>query len=329
MKAGLLPTEDDVPRAHRSQSIAHRGYKAKYPENTMCAFRHAIKADAQALETDIHLSKDGVVVLSHDPTLKRCFGINKRVIDCDWEYLSTLRTLQAPHEPMATLVQLLEYLAVPENTGIWVLLDIKIDNDREQVMRAIADAIRSVPSPHQPWEERIILGCWTSDYLPLCSTYLPSFSIAIITFSIKYARLFLRFPNIAISINQKVLMGPGGKKLLADAKRAQQPVFVWTVNEENLMRWSIEQGVDGVITDDPDLFRQVRDEWDAELESDGDLKKPVAGCTVKITLRQKIAALVVSAAAYLISDLLMLVFRARIRRFVEESRHHRGGETLN
>jgi glycerophosphoryl diester phosphodiesterase len=47
------------------QAIAHRGYKAKHPENTMCAFRGAVAVGADGLETDIHLSKDGKVVLSH------------------------------------------------------------------------------------------------------------------------------------------------------------------------------------------------------------------------------------------------------------------------
>lgn len=47
------------------QAIAHRGYKARYPENTMAAFKGAIAVGTHALETDIHLSKDNVVVLSH------------------------------------------------------------------------------------------------------------------------------------------------------------------------------------------------------------------------------------------------------------------------
>lgn len=47
------------------QSIAHRGYKAKHPENTMGAFKGAVDVGANAIETDVHLSKDGVVVLSH------------------------------------------------------------------------------------------------------------------------------------------------------------------------------------------------------------------------------------------------------------------------
>lgn len=47
------------------QAIAHRGYKAVYPENTLDAFRGALAVGAHALETDLHLSRDGVVVLSH------------------------------------------------------------------------------------------------------------------------------------------------------------------------------------------------------------------------------------------------------------------------
>ena len=47
------------------QAIAHRGYKAEYPENTMGAFHGAVRVGAHALETDLHISKDDVVVISH------------------------------------------------------------------------------------------------------------------------------------------------------------------------------------------------------------------------------------------------------------------------
>lgn len=50
------------------QAIAHRGYKAEYPENTMGAFRGAVDVGAHAIETDLHLSKDNVVVIAHVST---------------------------------------------------------------------------------------------------------------------------------------------------------------------------------------------------------------------------------------------------------------------
>jgi len=55
----------DVSGNRRPQAIAHRGYKAKFPENTMGAFRGAVEVGAEGLETDVHLTRDGVVVLSH------------------------------------------------------------------------------------------------------------------------------------------------------------------------------------------------------------------------------------------------------------------------
>ncbi|KAL8708669.1 MAG: hypothetical protein Q9220_006494 [cf. Caloplaca sp. 1 TL-2023] len=53
---------------------------------------------------------------------------------------------------------------------------------------------------------------------------------------------------------QHSLFGPGGTRFIRDAKAAGRPIFHWTVNQDDLMRWSIRQGADGVITDDPKRF---------------------------------------------------------------------------
>lgn len=47
------------------QIISHRGYKGKFPENTLAAVQGAVQAGTHALEIDLHLSRDGVLVLSH------------------------------------------------------------------------------------------------------------------------------------------------------------------------------------------------------------------------------------------------------------------------
>ncbi|KAM0796516.1 PLC-like phosphodiesterase [Usnea florida] len=246
------------------QAIAHRGYRAKHPENTMGAFEGAVKAKAHAIETDIHLTKDDVVVLSHDANLKRCFGKDEKIIDCTWEYVSQQRTLAAPHEPMPRLKDLLEYLACPGMERVWLLLDIKLDNDADNVMRLIAETIQSVaPNPLKPWNQRLVLGCWAVKFLPLCAEYLPTFPITHIGFSIPYARQFLSVPNVSFNMLQKTLLLPVfGARFIRDVKAKGRPIYVWTVNEPDMMRWCINKQVDGVLTDDPERFLEVCDEWE-------------------------------------------------------------------
>ncbi|KIW93384.1 uncharacterized protein Z519_05989 [Cladophialophora bantiana CBS 173.52] len=248
------------------QTIAHRGFKAEHPENTMNAFRGAVDVGAHALETDIHLSKDGVVVLSHDPDLKRCFGKKEKIIDCGWDYLSTLRTIKGPHVPMPRLQDLLEYVAQPGLEHIWLLLDIKLDNNSDDVMRLIAKTLASVDPGQRAWEERVVLGIWAAKFLPLCMKYCPGYPISHIGFSTMYARQFLRVPNVSFNMLQKSLLGPWGARFMRDVRRAHRPLFAWTVNDPNLMKWCIQHNLEGVITDDPKTFKKICDDWDDQRE---------------------------------------------------------------
>lgn len=63
--------------------------------------------------------------MAQDATLKRCFGKDEKIRDCTWDYVSQQRTLQAPHESMPRLSELLGFLALPGLEDLWLLLDIK------------------------------------------------------------------------------------------------------------------------------------------------------------------------------------------------------------
>lgn len=67
--------------------IAHRGDSHNYPENTLPAFRSAVEMGIDVVETDIHITKDGVLVIWHDPTLERNTDGNGRVEDHTLEEL--------------------------------------------------------------------------------------------------------------------------------------------------------------------------------------------------------------------------------------------------
>jgi hypothetical protein len=125
-----------------------------------------------------------LLIIKQDANLKRCFGREEKIIDCDWSFLKTLRTTREPHEPMPRLMDLLEYLAMPGLEDIWILLDIKVpwpalseplrknrvdewkklDNNADDLMRLIASTIAEV-KPSRPWNERVILGCWAVGFV--------------------------------------------------------------------------------------------------------------------------------------------------------------------
>lgn len=89
-------------------------------------------------------------------------------------------------------------------------------------------------------------------------------------------------------------MGPLGAGFLEEAKAAGRPVFVWTVNQRPYMRWCVRKHVDGVVTDDPALFRAMCDEWEDDDDDDNnDDEKD------RITLREHVELLFVAVVVLL------------------------------
>ncbi|KAL5604919.1 hypothetical protein BROUX41_001751 [Berkeleyomyces rouxiae] len=248
------------------QAVAHRGFSAVYPENSMAGFRGAVEeAGAQALETDVHLSRDGVVVLAHDVNLKRCFGRTEKIHDLDFAELAKLRSLRPPHTPVPSLQELLEYLAEPQNAAIWLILDIKLHDDAVQLFEAISAVLARVPSPDRPWAQRILVGCWKPAYMALAQKYLPGLPLAHIGLSPAYAaaEVLPAYPQCSLNLALATVRGMSAREL---DQFADSALFLWTVNDEAHMAWAVEHaalagqrvgGIDAVVTDDPRRFREI------------------------------------------------------------------------
>ncbi|KAI0024237.1 PLC-like phosphodiesterase [Xylariomycetidae sp. FL0641] len=250
------------PGARMPQAIAHRGLTSpRTPENSLGAFAAAVGGGAHALETDLHLSADGVVVLAHDRTLMRLFGDPRRVGELSWAELSRL-PFKAPGEGrMIRLLDLLNWLeGDDERRRIWVMLDVKRDDDPEEIMRRTAETIASVPSK-RPWSERLTPCLWDANYIRLSTKHLPGFRVTHLGVSTVYARALAdSVPGISFSLLRHTLASPMGCRFLRDMRRRSIPVHTWTVNEVPQMRWAIRRRLNGVITDDVVLFRQVCDQ---------------------------------------------------------------------
>lgn len=106
--------------------IAHRGFSAKYPENTLLAFYKAIEAGAWMFETDVRLSSDNIPMIFHDSSLKRVCGRIEGIEDSPSRVLSKIdiSTYFDPALPLQTIPTLEELLASIHGQ-IGVILEIK------------------------------------------------------------------------------------------------------------------------------------------------------------------------------------------------------------
>lgn len=99
-------------------------------------------------------------------------------------------------------------------------------------------------------------------FIPLCHDYFPKYPITNIAFSVPYSRQFFAIPNCSFNMLQACLVSPAGRKLIRDAKADDRAIYSWTVNEKENMDWCIRKGLDGVITDEPKVYLDLRDSFD-------------------------------------------------------------------
>ncbi len=110
---------------------AHRGASGDFPENTLAAYRGALEADCRAFECDVRRTKDGVLVLSHDPDLKRTAGADAVIGELTYDELAAHDVGKGERVPrFADLLSLL-----PETAELHV--DVKQDGVEAQVLDAV------------------------------------------------------------------------------------------------------------------------------------------------------------------------------------------------
>ncbi|KAK4501501.1 hypothetical protein PRZ48_007310 [Zasmidium cellare] len=247
------------------QCIAHRGFSAKYPENTMAAFKAAVDVGAHALEMDLQLTKDGILVISHDPTLQSQFGRPAKIADHEWHDMQDLKTVAEPHEPVARLIDILTWLSQPEAHHVWILLEIKVGANAKDIMQHTGQLLRSMPPAPgaKAWNERIVITVLPPSYLTLVAENLPGFPVAHVGFSRSHIQDLLPIPGLSFNIAFPLLVLPGGSRFLTQMqKKHDKPVYAWVVDEEHTMKWCIWHGLDGVLTDDPEKFLDVCKNFD-------------------------------------------------------------------
>lgn len=140
--------------------IAHRGFSTRHPENSLKAFEAAIAAGADAIETDVRLSRDGVPVCSHDPDLKRLNDRPESIADVDAADLERLgiERLTTVLETVRGRIRVMLDLKLTTEAGLAPGFDVVNDLGMGEDVFAGVRALALVPVVQRLCQEATLLG---------------------------------------------------------------------------------------------------------------------------------------------------------------------------
>ncbi len=263
-------------------AVAHRFGAGLHPENSLTAISNAWALGVRWFETDARASADGVAVLHHDRTLARLFGRDEAVADLTWDQLRSLRTpagdrLLRPRDVLEMFPGARFAIDVKDPAVLPALLgDVRRAGAAERVCLAGApDALLARAAAAEPGL-RTALGWRALTALVAAARLAPPARLPTLR---ARARAVPAVPVLEVPAVTPVpvvhrwahvpdrLLGAG---VLTDAvvRRADQlgvHVMAWTVDQPDRMHHLLDMGVRGIITDRPDLLRDVlrsRGVWD-------------------------------------------------------------------
>lgn len=243
-------------------AFAHRGGTGEAPENTMAAFAHAVDLGYRYLETDVHLTADGVLVAFHDTDLSRTCGVDREIADLTADELADVRV--AGTEPIPLMRDLLERF--PD-------VRFNIDCKSDAAAPALVQLIRELDAL-----DRVCLGAFSHARLRKLRALLGEGLLTCMSpqevASLRLTgRIAGRAPRVAqVPVRYGRPTGTRGVTVITDrfvraARRAGVAVHVWTIDDPDEMHRLLDLGVDGIMTDRPDVLRDVLIERGAWHES--------------------------------------------------------------
>ncbi len=108
--------------------IAHRGYSSLYIENSVESFRKAYDHMADGVELDVHLSKDGEIIVHHDKTINRMTTKKGSIKNLNSNVLSQIALKKTKHSSYQTIPLLSDVLYHLEPTPLLINIEVKISN---------------------------------------------------------------------------------------------------------------------------------------------------------------------------------------------------------
>lgn len=242
--------------------FAHRGYSAKYPENTMLAYEKAVQAGADGIELDVQMTKDGELILMHDEAVDRTTDGTGLVKD---KNLEDIKKLDASYVftgeyGVNRIPTLREYFTFAKMADILTNIELKTgvypyDGIEEKTLSMIDEfGLR----------DKVIVSSFNHYSVLKMKKMAPDMKYGLLEES-----WIVGMPAYADNLQMNYLH-PIASSVTLDMYHESQAknigINTWTVDDPAEMKRLLELGVNGIISDDPELAKMVsRDYYTAAV----------------------------------------------------------------
>lgn len=250
--------------------IAHQGGDGIWPGNTMYAYEKAVEIGVDVLEMDAHITHDGHIILMHDEDVDRTTDGTGIIEEMTLDQLKQLDAAYRwsnddgqtfPHRGQGLQVPTLDELfqRFPQMRYV-----VEIKRTQIPIDKPLCDLIRQ-----HNMQDRVLIASFhdeaMKDFRATCPEVATSASRGEVTAFVLLGKVFLsglvipEYESIQPpydpdeSMNIPIMT----KRFIREAHAKNIAVEPWTVNDPELMKQYVEWGVDGIITDRPDLMIEV------------------------------------------------------------------------
>lgn len=239
--------------------FAHRGAPSEHAENTLPAFGAALDEGADVLELDVHMSVDGHVIVSHDPTGERVFGVPQAISMTHFSTIKRWRCRGANgrdngqlYEP-ATLAEVLE--AFPK-----VPLNVDVKQEVPNMLLSLFDVIMGHAA-----EDRVLLTSFSARTLAQIRRLgyrgpigMSKRDAAMLVLGPRWLGRLAKRGAARLQIPTRYAgLELGTRICIEKAHALGLPVDFWVVNDPAEAERLLDLGADGIVTDEPKVLAEV------------------------------------------------------------------------